>query len=100
MNDLRSLRSLGVEGEIFCVKGSGAGFHDFINRFRKEKELIVMTDFDNEGRELSRTLTRELCHMRIKADSSIRSQMEGLVKSEIKGVEELAGYIEKVKTAS
>ncbi|WP_455367741.1 toprim domain-containing protein [[Eubacterium] cellulosolvens] len=99
-NDVKSLRRLGFEGEIFCLKNCQIGFYDFIDKFRKEKELIIMTDFDKEGRELSRNLMRELSSMKINTNISMREQMEGLMKNDIKAIEELAEYIHKVKSTS
>ena len=99
--DELSLRRLGVEGKILCIKSSGIGFFDFIERLKPLREVIVLTDFDREGKELSSQLVRELSRIRVKADDSLWRELRSLGHSETRSVEELADYMEKLrKTAN
>ncbi len=95
--DELSLRRLGVEGIILCVKSSGVGFFDFIEKVNPSREAIILTDFDREGKELSSQLVRELTRIRVKADDSLWRQFRSLGRSEIRSVEELADFVEKLR---
>ena len=97
--DKLSLRRLGVEGKILCVKSTGVGFFDFVERVKPWREAIILTDFDREGKELSSQLVKELSRIRIKADDSLWRELRSLGRSEIRSVEELANYLEKLKQA-
>jgi len=98
--DELSLRHLGVEGKILCIKSSGVGFYDFVERLRSVREVIVLTDFDREGKELSSQLVKELLRIRVKADDSLWRELRSLGRSEIRSIEELADYIEKLREAA
>lgn len=97
--DKLSLRRLGVEGKILCVKSTGVGFFDFIEKVKPWREAIILTDFDREGKELSSHLVKELSRIQIKADDSLWRELRSLGRSEIRSVEELANYLEKLKQA-
>jgi 5S rRNA maturation endonuclease (ribonuclease M5) len=94
--DKISLNLLGVEKGILCLKASDKNFYDFAALIKKE--AILMVDFDKEGEELTRKLTSELTQMKIKVDNSIWQKIRDLTKPEVKGVEELASYIDKIKS--
>jgi len=98
--DELSLRQLGVEGKILCMKSLGIGFYDFVEGLRSVREVIVLTDFDREGKELSSQLVKELSRIRVKADDSLWRELRSLGRSEIRSVEELAKYVEKLREAA
>ena len=95
--DRLSLRRLGVEGEILCLKSSAMGFFDFLEEIKRWREVIILTDFDREGKELSWQLVRELSRVRIKTDDSFWRELRSLGRSEIRSVEELADYVERLR---
>jgi len=95
--DRLSLRRLGVEGEILCLKSSAMGFFDFLEEIKLWREVIILTDFDREGRELSSQLVRELSRVRVKTDDSFWRELRSLGRSEIRSVEELADYVERLR---
>jgi len=95
--DERSLRRLGIEGNILCMKSAGLGFFDFIERVKPSREAIILTDFDREGKQLSLQLLKGLSGNRIKVDDSFRRQFRSLCRSEVRSVEELADYMERLR---
>jgi 5S rRNA maturation endonuclease (ribonuclease M5) len=97
--DELSLRRLGVEGKILCIKSTGVGFFDFVEKVKPWREAIILTDFDREGKELSFQLAKELSRIRIKVDDSFWRELRSLGRSEIRSIEELADYSEKLKQA-
>ncbi len=97
--DELSLRRLGVEGKIFCIKSTGIGFFDFVEKMKTSREVIVLTDFDKKGRELSSQLIGELSRIRIKADDRLWRELRSLGRSDIRSVEELADYMNRLREA-
>jgi 2,5-diamino-6-(ribosylamino)-4(3H)-pyrimidinone 5'-phosphate reductase len=98
--DVRTLRSLGVQGPIFCVKSRRLGLFDFLETIAAHSEIIVLTDFDKEGRALAWRLRRDLSQMRIKTNIEIWKQLKALTRSEIVGIESLGKYLERSTVAS
>jgi 5S rRNA maturation endonuclease (ribonuclease M5) len=95
--DKEALRRLRVHGRIVCVKSTAEGFHDFAASLSRSREVTVLTDFDEEGARLAAKLIDELTHMRVKADLAIWKQLKALCRPEIRAVEELADYVEKLR---
>lgn len=93
--DVRTLRSLGVQGPIFCVKSRRLGLFDFLETIAIHSKVIVLTDFDKEGRALAWRLRRDLSQMRIKTNTEIWKQLKALTRSEIVGIESLGKYLER-----
>jgi len=93
--DVKTLRSLGVQGPVFCVKSRRLGLFDFLETIATHSEVIVLTDFDKEGRALAWRLRRDLSQMRIKTDTEIWKQLKALTRSEIVGIESLGKYLER-----
>ncbi len=95
-NDITSLRKIDVKGRMMKLKGSTSTFYDLIYSLRDEKEIIILTDFDKEGNLLANKLSDELNNLGIKTNISIRKKLKALMKREVKAIEELAGYFERL----
>jgi 5S rRNA maturation endonuclease (ribonuclease M5) len=93
--DKLSLKRLGVKKGVLCLKASDKNFYDFALLIKNE--AVLMMDFDREGEKLNRKLTSELTQMKIKVDNSIWRRIKALTHPEVKGVEDLANYMEKIK---
>ncbi|MCX6660444.1 MAG: hypothetical protein NTX81_08745 [Candidatus Bathyarchaeota archaeon] len=59
-----------------------------------------MTDFDGEGVRLAAKLIDEMSRMKVKVDLTIWKRLKALSRSEIRAVEELADYVEKLRLES
>lgn len=94
--DESSLRRLGVRKGIFCLKALNKNFHDFMFEVEKAKEAILMVDFDKEGKKMAKKLIEELTRSKVKVNDSVWRRVRNLTRPEVKGVEELADYIEKI----
>jgi 5S rRNA maturation endonuclease (ribonuclease M5) len=94
-NDVRALRQLGIAGPVFCAKSRRLGLVDFLDSVAAHSEVLILTDFDKEGRALAWRLRRDLSQMRVKANVEIWKQLKALVRSEIIGIENLADYLER-----
>jgi 2,5-diamino-6-(ribosylamino)-4(3H)-pyrimidinone 5'-phosphate reductase len=95
--DEKALRSLNVNGTIYCLKARGESRFSFVDRLSGTNEVILLTDFDREGRELRLWLYEELTRRRIKAEDKVWRRIRGLAKSEVHAVEELPSFIKTVR---
>jgi len=95
--DEEALRRLKVQGKIICLKATADGFYDFAAKLFETPEVTVLTDFDTEGARLAARLVDELTHMRVKADITTWKKLKALCRPEIRTVQELADYVEKLR---
>ncbi len=98
--DVKALRGLGIPGHVFCAKSRRLGLVDFLDWIATHSEVIILTDFDREGRALAWRLRKDLSNMRVKANTEIWKQLKALVRSEIVGIESLGRYLDRHATGS
>lgn len=71
--DVEALRSLGFHGRIEMRSRVGVSEDDLIERLSRDSEnVVVLTDFDEEGRRLNRHLSLLLERKSVKVDSRVR----------------------------
>ena len=95
-NDVKALRKLGITGPIFCAKSRRLGLVDFLDSIATYSEVIILTDFDKEGRALAWRLCRDLSQMRVKVNVEIWKQLKALARSEMVGIENLGKYLDRL----
>mgnify|MGYP001025890301 CR=1 FL=1 len=95
-NDRTALRRLGLTGPIVCFKSLGESLADFLDHIHA-KRVMLLTDFDREGRDLSVRMAKELVHLSIRTDDVVRRQLGALVRQDVRTVEELYGLVEKMR---
>jgi len=98
-NDVKTLRQLGVDGEIISAKTGGKTQQDVICELEESgaKEVIILLDFDRRGRELTRVLKQHLEKARIKPNLAFWNDLRRFAGREVKDVEGLASYIQTLK---
>jgi 5S rRNA maturation endonuclease (ribonuclease M5) len=98
-NDLNALHELDLEGDIIKAKSSGKSFLDVLGEVerRGKHEVILLLDFDRQGKEWTNRLTRRLEEMRIKPNLLFWKRLLGLVGHDIKDIEGLATYLETLR---
>jgi 5S rRNA maturation endonuclease (ribonuclease M5) len=94
--DMRALRKLGIAGPIFCAKSRRLGLVDFLDSIATHPEVIILTDFDREGRALAWRLRKDLSQMRVKVNVEIWKQLKALARSEMVGIENLGRYLDRL----
>jgi 5S rRNA maturation endonuclease (ribonuclease M5) len=99
-NDVKTLRKLGISGPIFCAKSRRLGLVDFLDSIAVHSEVIILTDFDKEGRALAWRLRTDLSHLRVKANVEIWKQLKALARSEVVGIENIEKYMERLAVGS
>jgi len=98
--DEAALKTLRIPGEIICLKARKVGFYDFTTGLAHNSEVTVLTDFDREGARLAAKLTDELTHMKVKVNLTTWKKLKALCRPEIRTVEELASYLERLRRES
>jgi 5S rRNA maturation endonuclease (ribonuclease M5) len=94
--DRSALRSLGIQGNIECMKHSGQILFDFLDQL-PDREVVLLVDFDDYGASLARKITRYLEEKRVKVNSVFWRRIRGLVRRDVKDIEGLPSYLEKLK---
>ena len=94
--DQESLRALGIPGPVITAsqKPALALAEDIA---RAHREIIVLTDWDEKGEEMALQIEKHLRCSGSRGDVEIRSRLKRLVKKDIKDVESLSRYVERMR---
>ena len=98
-NDVKALHELDLEGDIIKAKSSGKSFLDVLCEVerRGKREVILLMDFDRQGKEWTNRLARRLGEMRMKPNLLFWKSLLSLVGHDIKDIEGLATYLETLR---
>lgn len=97
-NDRDALRRLGIGGEVFVVNGRHTLFEMCEDISRKHREVIVLTDWDRKGGQICHYLLQGLQSNGVKANDHVRAEMSALSAGEIKDVEGLPNFMERLRS--
>ena len=96
-SDKKALAQLGVTGIIF-VLNDGHSIIDTCTRLSTDyRAAIIMTDWDRKGGQLARALMDALEANDMHYNTDLRAKISYLSKKEIKDVESLPAYVERLK---
>lgn len=90
--DVRSLRAIGVSGEIVVFTGFASTADNL-----KDSDVIILTDFDSKGMEIEKGLVKALISYGKIPDVEIKRKIFSSVRKEISKVEEIHTFYEKIK---
>jgi len=94
--DVESLRFLGINGDIQLA--SRKPLLEFTELLAKSgKEIVLLTDWDEEGSSIAKKITRHLWAYGIIPNNLIRSRLRSLSKKRIKDIESLNNYVNKLR---
>jgi 5S rRNA maturation endonuclease (ribonuclease M5) len=94
--DSLALLKLGIVGSTIQVKGSGRVLEDCLE-LDFGNEVVVLVDFDEHGTELAKEIVKILEPRKIKIDLKIWKEIRALVRKDIKDIEGLPSYFERLK---
>lgn len=78
--DVEALRALGFEGEIEVYSRCGEVEADLVEFFAERgSTILILTDFDEEGRQLNRRLSRHLEMRGVRVDRRMRREIGRLM---------------------
>ncbi|MEM1589817.1 MAG: toprim domain-containing protein [Candidatus Bathyarchaeia archaeon] len=100
--DEQALKTLGITGKIIFAKKGLKTLLDVISEIETSSpnEVILMLDFDREGRELTEHLKTHVEKAGVKVNLHYWLKLSNLTGREIKDVEGLAKYMETLKEKS
>lgn len=96
MRDERALRALGISGPVIMASRRPA-LELAEDAARRYREIVVLTDWDLKGDEMALKIDQYLRSAGSRPDMDIRSRLKKLVKKEIKDVESLSLYVERMR---
>ncbi len=95
-NDKEALRRLGLMGEIITLH-RGKSLYDFSEEIHERfDEVILLLDWDMKGEELQKKLG-ELLMGTWERYKELRNTLKLISRGEIYGVEDIPGFIEKLR---
>ncbi len=95
-HDRRALESLGVSGDI-RVMNRGTGVLALCESIALQyREAIILTDWDTRGGRLARQLRDSLTACGLRYDDEIRARLTVLCRKDIKDVESLHLFVERI----
>ena len=95
-HDELALRALGLSGPVIMASHRRA--LDLAEEAaRSFSTIVLLTDWDSKGDEMARNIEHHLRSMGSRPDAQLRSRLKKLVKKEIKDVESLSHYMERMR---
>ncbi len=94
--DRKALRSLGVHGDIRVLNQGNRILALAESIARTHREAIILTDWDVKGGRLARSLRDALEACGVRYDDELRARLTILCRKDIKDVESLHGFVERV----
>jgi len=94
--DVRAARALGLRGEVLAVNRGTSVFAICEAIAAKHREAIVLTDWDHRGGRLARLLRDGLEANGVRANMGFRARITILSRKEIKDVESLPAYLDRI----
>ena len=70
--DVEALRRLGFHGRIEVCSRVGVSNSDLVEGLARRKDVVILTDFDGEGRRLNRRLSRLLERRGVRVETRFR----------------------------
>lgn len=76
-NDEKALRDLGIKGKIFHIS-AGTPFFELCEEIAKDyRDVILLTDTDNEGQKLAKKFKREMSQRGVRVNDRFRANLMG-----------------------
>ena len=98
--DIEALKRLGITKNVRHLNRGESVFNFCEELSRMSRTLIILTDWDRKGGMLARML-KEACHANeIEADLGIRTKLVILSKKEVKDIESLPTFMERLRIRS
>ena len=98
--DTKTLRSLGIEGQLITVKTGGKSFLDIVTGIRESDtgQVILLLDFDRRGREGTKNLKAHLERAKIKPNLTYWKKLMAMSRRDIQCVESLKNYLDTLQS--
>jgi len=91
--DRKSLRALGVHGEILSLNRGISVFALCESIAERSRGAVILTDWDARGGRLARQLRQGLAANGVRYDDELRARLTHLCRKDIKDVESLHAFV-------
>lgn len=99
VRDRNALRRLGITKNVIPLN-KGKSIFTFCEEIsRSAKQAVILTDWDRRGGQLARMLKDGLEANSVKVNDSVRMQIVILSKKEVKDIESLPTFVDRLKSA-
>jgi 5S rRNA maturation endonuclease (ribonuclease M5) len=98
--DTDALRKLGIEKRVMPLNTGKSVFSFCEDVSRNSTEAIILTDWDRRGGRLARMLKEGLQANGVRPNLELRAQIVILSKKEIKDIESLPTFIDRLKASA
>ncbi len=95
-SDVRALRALGIRGDVIALNRGTTVLATCEDIAARARDAIVLTDWDPRGGRLARLLRDGLAANGVRANTDLRARITILSRKDIKDVESLPGYLERI----
>lgn len=97
--DVETLRALGINGPLLCIKTGGKSFLDVVFELEEAKvpKAILLLDFDRQGKQSTNRLRYGLEGAGVKVDLGFWLALLGSVGKDVQCVEGLDAYLGNLK---
>ena len=90
--DMESLKNIGIKYEIICI--SQRKMYDLtLDLIKKDKKIIILTDFDSKGTKLFKEYRKELESLGANIDATYYKKLKFYSKKFIKGIEDIDNFL-------
>ncbi len=97
LKDVEAMRKLGLKDNVVSL-GKGLTVFAFSERLSKRHaSAVILTDWDRKGGKLARMLKDAFGANGVKADTDLRAKLVLLTKKDIKDIESLPRYVERLR---
>lgn len=97
LKDVEAMRKLGLKDNVVSL-GKGLTVFAFSERLSKRHaSAVILTDWDRKGGKLARMLKDAFEANGVKADTDLRAKLVLLTKKDIKDIESLPRYVERLR---
>jgi dTMP kinase len=95
--DRRALVDLGVRGDIRVLNRGNSVLALAEAIAREYREAVILTDWDVRGGRIARSLRDALSACGVRYDDELRARLTILCRKDIKDVESLHGFVDRVE---
>jgi 5S rRNA maturation endonuclease (ribonuclease M5) len=96
-SDVKTLRELGIQGEIIQINRGQTLFNFCEVIARKYSKVVILTDWDRKGGHLCKVLRENLKANDVQFNTEIRAKLVSYCKKETKDVEGLVGCVNRLR---
>jgi len=100
IRDIAALRRLGITENVVALHRGDTIFGFAEEMAKKHRTAVILTDWDRRGGTLARMLKEALTANGVHANHTIRTHIVILSKKEIKDIESMPTFIDRLKAST